>query len=237
MRKLLERPRAVAGLSLNQIDADSRLFQASNGNYSLHMLEQQNQGREQAERFIHNAYRRVFNANLKNFYPGIVSLNTRRGGLNGAVGVRYAQGQALFLEQYLDDSAESRLSAVAGQPAGRDSIVELGNLSVSRPAMTYPFINLMGNWLSSYRVEWMIFALTRTLRGLFERSGVEMLELGTAYQSSLSPDDTDWGNYYLHDPRIMAINLPTALVQFQQQHPLTSRPRRDLLLAPHRVCA
>jgi hypothetical protein len=237
LRKLLSRPRAVAGLSLTYIEVDARLFHARDAHYSLHLLDEQDPGRAAAKRLIQDAYRRVFGAHLNEFYPGIATLQSRTGSLEGAVGVRYAASHPLFLEQYLNVSADARLSSVSGRPAGREAIVELGNLSVRRPAQTYPFMNLIGTWLHSYRIEWMLFALTGSLRRLFARSGVAMLELGVAYPSRLASALTDWGSYYDHDPRIVAIHLPAALEQFRRSHPVLRQARRWPLVTLQRAGA
>lgn len=219
MRKLLSNPRAVAGLSIKRIDEDTRLFELDDGEYYLQLVEPSGKYRVETQAFITQAYRRVFGAELRSFYPSLVALNGAAGQLCGAVAARYAEGQPLFVEQYLGRSIEREITQAAGTGVLRQSVVEIGSLSVIRPAMTYPFISMIGGWLQSYDVEWLVFSLTQTLRRLFERAGVEMLDLGPADPARLSSSENDWGSYYQHDPRVMAARLDSGLVSFHLHHP------------------
>lgn len=218
MRKLLTGPRAVAGLTLDRIDEDTRLFELAGGELHLRLVEPAQAGRLKTQAFIARAYRRVFDAQLHSFYPSLIALHGANNALAGAAGARYADGQTLFLEQYLPRPVEYMISRAAGTEVKRDSIVELGNLSVGRPALTYPFIGMIGGWLQTYRVEWIVFALTQSLRRLFRRAGVDMLDLGAAEPSLLGPSPNVWGRYYEHDPRVMAARLAPGINQFQLHH-------------------
>ncbi len=225
MRKLLESPRAVAGLTIENIDTDTRLFESEGGHFHLKLVEPGQQTRPGTQAFIADAYRRAFAAELKEFYPSLVALHDTGNGLEGAAGARYAQGQHLFLEQYLDRPIERLISREAGTPAAREGIVELGNLSVARPALTYPFISMIGGWLETYGVEWIVFSLTRTLQRLFARAGVELVDLGPAEPARLAPSTNHWGSYYAHQPRVMAARLTRGLVSFHQRHGDFNAPR------------
>ena len=218
MRKLLTSPRAVAGLTLDRIDQDTRLFELAGGDLHLRLVEPGQESRTNTQAFIARAYRRVFDADLHTFYPSLIALHGQDNRLDGAAGARYADGQHLFLEQYLSAPVEHLISELHGKDIRRDSIVELGNLSVNRPALTYPFIGMIGGWLQTYQVEWIVFALTRTLRRLFERAGVEMLDLGPAEPSYLAPSPNNWGRYYEHNPRVMAACLAPGINHFQLRH-------------------
>ncbi|MEJ2535386.1 MAG: thermostable hemolysin [Gammaproteobacteria bacterium] len=229
MRKLLEHPRAVAGMSLERIHADTRVYESEGGDWSLHLVEASHANRDAAQAFIHDAYARVFDADVRDYFPSIITLKDRANGLRGAVGARYAFGQPLFLEQYLHGPVTDLISERTRTPVARDGVVELGNLSVTRPAMTYPFMSLLGGWLRDVGIEWLVFSLTATLRRLFERAGVTMVDLAPADPTRLQPSSTRWGAYYQHDPRIVAIELAGGLVRFNQRHPLpTPQPSRAL---------
>lgn len=230
MRKLLSKPRAVAGLPLSNIDEDTRLYELSHGGPHLRLVEAEGTGRLQAQEFIAQAYRRVFDAELQSFYPSLIALYGEDGALCGAAGARYAEQQDLFLEQYLSLPVEHLIAEQAGEHIHRNSVVEFGNLSVARPAMTYPFMNMVGGWLLTYGVEWLVFALTRSLRALFQRAGVEMLDLGSAEPIRLAPSPNRWGSYYEHDPRVTAVRLGRGLASFQHHHPrlnVTASSKRD----------
>ncbi len=228
MRKLLTKPRAVAGLTVALIDEDTRVFEHAGGKFHLHLVEPEQTRRLQTQEFITQAYRRVFQAELRTFYPSMIALHDTDESLQGAAGARYADGQVLFLEQYLPLPVERLISGKSNQTIQRSHIVELGNLCVVRPAMTYPFISMIGGWLQTYEVDWIVFALTHSLRKLFLRAGVELLDLGAAEPKHLKPSPNRWGNYYAHDPRVMAARLATNLTTFQQHH----RQRKFLAAGP-----
>jgi len=218
VRRLLAKPRAVAGLALDTIDKDTRLFELDGGRLQLGLVEAGREDRDEVQRFIANAYERVFGAILRSFYPSLISLHDSGRQLCGAAGARYAEGQALFLEQYLALPAHCAIEQRTGEPASRQGIVEIGNLSVLRPALTYPFMGMIGGWLQSYDIEWLVFALTHTLRRLFQRAGVELVDLGPAEPGRLVQADNDWGRYYEHEPRVTAVRLASGLNLFKLHH-------------------
>ena len=219
MRKLLSKPRAVAGLDLRKIDEDTRLYEMDGGSFHLRLVEPEGRRRLETQEFIAQAYHRVFRANLQSFYPSLIALHGESPLLCGAAGARYADGQELFLEQYLQSPVERLIENGARAPVQRSSVVEIGSFSVRRPALTYPFISMIGGWLQTYGVEWLVFSLTGTLRHLFTRAGVELLDLGPAQSSRLAQSDNDWGSYYQHDPRVMAARLTSGLDSFHCHYP------------------
>lgn len=237
VRKLIDRPRAVSNISAVSISADEQRLGQIASRYQLRLIEPCEAGREDAQAFIHTAYRLAFNANLKTYYPSIVTLHNEAGvthpAILGAVGARSGLNQNLFLEQYLDASVQQMLTSMTGFAVQRERVVELGNLAVLRPALTYPFMSMLGSWLLEYQVEWLVFALTTKLRQLFLRAGLTLHELGQARESSLTNRDNDWGDYYQHDPRIVAVELAPAVARFGKfhivQHRRPARHARPLL--------
>lgn len=220
MRKLLEHPRAVAGMSLERIQEDSRLFESSGGEWSLRLVEARNRRRDPAQRFIADAYHKAFHARITSFYPSIVVLEDREEAMCGAVGARSAHDQDLFLEQYLERPVTDLISLHTQRKIDRFGVVEMGNLSVLRPAFTYLYMSLIGTWLESFGVEWLVFALTRTLRCLFRRAGVGMIEICEARSGCLGEEASDWGRYFDHQPVVVAMELEPALRQFNRFHPV-----------------
>jgi hypothetical protein len=205
-------------MALDAIDADTRLYGLENGRLHLSLVEPEREQRYEAQEFITRAYDRIFGAKLRSFYPSLITLHEDGWRLCGAAGARHADGQRLFLEQYLDCSAESAIAGQAGGEVSRRGIVEIGNLSVARPALTYPFMGMIGGWLQAYEVEWLVFALTRTLRRLFQRAGVDLIDLGAAEPRRLQEASDHWGDYYDHEPRVTAVRLSSGLAHFRLRH-------------------
>lgn len=218
MRRLLVKPGAVAGMALDAIDADTRLYELQGGRLHLGLVEPGFERHCEATEFIARAYDRVFGARLRSFYPSLITLHEDGRRLCGVAGARHAEAQQMFLEQYLDQSAESAIAEQVGRAVPRRGIVEIGNLSVARPALTYPFMAMIGGWLQAYEVDWLVFALTRTLRRLFQRAGVELIDLGAAESQRLGLTENDWGSYYDHEPRVMAVCLSSGLAHFRLRH-------------------
>jgi len=215
LQQLLSQPAAVSGYGISEIEADTRVFELECGSFHLHVIEPDAPRRQETEQFIRQAYRRIFGAELNSFYRSIITLHDNQERIVGAVGARHAMGQVLFTEQYLMQPAQKLISEQSGQLITRDRVVELGNLSVVRPALTYPFISMIGRWLQGYSVDWLLFCLTGSLRRLFSRSGIPMLDLGSADRSFLHPTSDNWGSYYNCDPRVMAAPLERALAGYE----------------------
>jgi hypothetical protein len=212
-------------MALDAIDADTRLYELQGGRLHLGLVEPGFERHCEATEFIARAYNRVFGASLRSFYPSLITLREDGQRLCGVAGARHAEAQQMFLEQYLDQPAESAIAKRIGRAIPRQGIVEIGNLSVARPALTYPFMAMIGGWLQAYEVDWLVFALTHTLRCLFQRAGVELIDLGAAEPRRLGQTENDWGSYYDHEPRVTAVCLTRGLAHFRLRH--GNRERRN----------
>lgn len=215
MRRLLESPGRSCSIPVVQ-DETAGFFNRCGMDWSLDHVDESHPARLEAQAFIQDAYRRAFEAELHAFYPSIVTLRDREMRLLGALGARWAEGQALFLEHYLDRPVDRLIAAHSGRETTRDAIVELGSLALGRPLVTHAFMSLIGAWLEAFEVRWLVCALTDTLRRLFHRAGVELLDLAPALPERLGEQAMSWGSYYRHDPRIVAIDLAPSLYRFNE---------------------
>jgi len=222
-------------MALDAIDTDTRLYELQGGRLHLGLVEPGFERRCEATEFIAHAYSRVFGASLRSFYPSLITLHEDGRRLCGVVGARHAEAQILFLEHYLDQPAESAIAGLTGRPVPRRGIVEIGNLSVARPALTYPFMAMIGGWLQAYEVDWLVFALTRTLRRLFQRAGVQLIDLGAAESRRLGQTENDWGSYYDHEPRVMALCLTGGLAHFRLRHRNSDRMKARFREIPETI--
>lgn len=211
-------PRAVAGLNLDHEARDAFLHESFCGDFHLHLVEQGAARRHEAERYIAEAYQRVFDAELQSFYPSLVTLHDKDHNVLGAVGARTAADeQDLFIEYYLDQRIECAIAAAAG-PVCRDQIVEIGNMAIGNAATTYLFLALIGEWLQAHDIQWMVFSLTAPLRRMLQRSGVPLLELADSDPARAPADGNAWGRYYDLDPRVTAVPARQGLSRFRASY-------------------
>ena len=70
---------------------------------------------------------RAFGGKLHSHYPILMSVRNKEGEILAASGFRYADGERLFLENYLDSSVEDELQKRFGK-ISRNDVVEIGNL-------------------------------------------------------------------------------------------------------------
>jgi hypothetical protein len=120
-----------------------------------------------------------------------------------ALGYRRAGQQRLFLEQYLDEPVETAVSAALGRSVAREQIIEIGNLAASN---AWSMIALWGEAANDLggSCEVVVATLTASLRRMFGRVGVPIVEVAAADPSRLGVAAADWGAYYDTDPRVCA---------------------------------
>jgi hypothetical protein len=172
------------------------------------------QGRQRlvVQAFIAEQFARAHQARIKHFMPVLLSLNAADGALAMACGLRAAAASDLFLEQYLNQPVEAVLTAAAGKPITRNSIVEVGNLAVSAETPARQLIIALTRYLATTPMQWVVCTVLPQLRNSFTRLGIAHHALGAARLESLAlAERADWGNYYENQPTVIAINVAAAL--------------------------
>lgn len=174
--------------------------------------------RSEVERFIHHSFHQAYGAQVKHYMPELMSLRSDAGQLMGALGLRRARDDKLFLEQYLDGPVEQLLAAKINRPVGRDGIVEVGNLAVSGAGGGRWLITALTAYLYASHEKWVVFTAGPVLCNAFSRMGLELVELGDADPARLKSDELDaWGSYYAQKPRVMAGLIKPGYQILQQQ--------------------
>ena len=84
--------------------------------------------RSELEAFVNAAFLRKHGAHVRSFMPTLLSWKVGGAPL-GVVGLRAAQEEALYLENYLDSPIERMLAGRAGRQVPRARIVEIGHLA------------------------------------------------------------------------------------------------------------
>jgi hypothetical protein len=160
--------------------------------------------RSNVEDAIRAVYRDRYGARLACFPEVLVAEITPWGTIECAAGLRFGY-QRLFLEYYLGIPVELALERRFGRRIDRHRAVEVCHLVASAPKSSLPFVHRIIEYVESEDAEWAIFTATKPLRALLRKERLNMVDLAPAEQMRV-PNPADWGTYFKHDPRVMAVN-------------------------------
>ena len=160
--------------------------------------------RARVEDEIRTTYWERFQARLNRLPRTLVASVSTSGIIECAAGVRFSEHD-FFSECYLDLPVEIALQHRFGLPVQRNRIIEVCNLAGRKPGRSQSFIASFIEFAESDEFDWVIFTATKSLRALLERSGLRMTQLGRAERFRVA-NPSDWGSYYEHDPRVMAVH-------------------------------
>ena len=163
------------------------------------------------EGFIQASFRGHFDAHVASFLPELVGFYNVHGEIQAAVGLRSAEQDALFLEQYLDDPIEHVLAERLCIPIDRASIVEVGNLAVARCGIVRAVFQALTVYLAARGSLWIAFTGTQPVLDVFRRMGLAPFRLGSADPRRLEATGDDWGSYYDHEPQVAGGFVPSGL--------------------------
>lgn len=164
--------------------------------------------RAEAESFVRSAFLAAYDARVDHFLPTLMALHSDAGRLLAVLGLRAPGPGPLYLEQYLDRPVDQVLSAVAGCPVDRGTLVEVGNFAVGAAGGGRWLITALTAYLYAAGRSWTVFTCGPELQNAFRRLGVELIDLGAADPGRLSVDErARWGGYYVQEPRVMAANV------------------------------
>jgi len=196
--------------------------------YRLLLVGESHPQRRAVECFIKSRFAAVHGARITCFMPLILALSDTDNDIRAAIGVRAAGEDDLFLEHYFETAIEHAIvdhGAGDGRVVEREQIVEVGNLaSVDRFASRRLFEQL-AFYLINNRFQWVVFTGCRSLRQLFKRMQLELVELGCAKESCLPSGYGSWGNYYDDNPRVLLGHLSSGLILAQRAVELMPRSR------------
>ena len=160
--------------------------------------------RSAVEDAIRKPYRDRYGARLASFPDVLVAEVTSWGAIECAAGIRFGH-QRFFLEHYLDTPVEMALERRFGRRINRCRTVEVCNLVAARRGRSRPFVRRIVEFVETAGAKWAVFTATKPLRALLRQENLNMIELARAEQMRV-PDPHDWGTYFEHDPRVMAVN-------------------------------
>ncbi len=180
------------------------------GAYQIRLVAESHARRSEVECFIAAQFLSVHNAHVTSFMPVFLVMFAADDSIRAAIGVRDANDSLLFLEYYFDQPIETIITDQCHEDPiqiTRKGVIEVGNLaSVDRFASRRLFESL-ASFLVNNRFQWIVFTGCSSLRRLFKRMQLELVELGEAKESSLPEGPDSWGQYYKDSPKVMLGHL------------------------------
>lgn len=165
---------------------------------------------------IRESYHQIYNASLSRCMPWLLGMYDARGELRAACGVQTASQGVFYLEQYLDAPVETMLSARINLPVSREKIVEIGNFTAHDGASARVMYAAICLLLNQYHYSWIVFTGTRKIRNIFHRLHLQPMLLTPASAARLGDTAQEWGEYYQHDPQVMAGELTNGKTTLRQ---------------------
>jgi hypothetical protein len=164
--------------------------------------------RAELEAFVGDAFARKHDATVTSFMPTLLSFRDHAGMLRGAVGLRSAGDEALYLENYLDRPIESAIEFATGHRVHRQNVVEVGNLASANCRAAVKMVALLPAHLLARDFRWIVFTATSVVREILLGFGAPLVELARAESARVARTPDRWGRYYETDPRVFAGFLP-----------------------------
>jgi len=162
--------------------------------------------RREVEQFIHDVFAKTYGANVQHFMPELVTLRDENGELVAAFGLRKADKEPLFLEQYLDAPIETVLSNRFNRTISRHQITEIGNLAVSNPRNAGVLIAHVIQHSLDIGVEWCVATAHHSLQNGLVKGGRDVFALQAADPERLDVAERQtWGSYYTNVPQVVAV--------------------------------
>jgi len=170
----------------------------------LRLAEATGRSRQALERFIASRFLEVYDARIHHFLPRLFGAYDADGALTAAFGLRGADRESLFLEQYLDAPIETFARGRFGTHAKRAQIAEVGNLAGATAGALRALIPALTPHLASQGYAYVAFTGSARLCNGFSRLGLPLSVLAPAPLERLPPAErARWGRYYEHAPAVM----------------------------------
>jgi hypothetical protein len=179
-------------------------------------VERADPDRAEFECMLAERYRKVFGAHLSSFMPSLLTLSDDAGETLAIMGLREADGDRLFVEDYLDEPAEQAVARLLATPVPRQTLLEVGNLAVFVEGRGRAIVAAATRALVDQGYRHVILAATRELRAVFSRLGLSALTVAPASPERLGARAQDWGRYYDTEPMVLCGSLQAGLRRLQQ---------------------
>jgi hypothetical protein len=168
-------------------------------------------GRASLEAFIAGVFMQRHGAQVSHYAGSLLGLRGQDGRWCAGLGYTRATSGAMFVEHYLERPVEQVVAAALGERVERGAFAEVGNLAASADGLGRLLIALTTVHLFEQGVQHVVFTATRALSNAFARLGVPLVDLGPADPARVPGGEANWGDYYRHDPRILAGRVASGL--------------------------
>lgn len=173
---------------------------------TAHELDERHPNRAEVEAFIYQVFYQAYGAKVKNFMPKLIALRDEKLHLMAAFGMRPAQNNSLFLEQYLDEPIEAVISKSLNQVIKREEITEIGNLAVNNPRNAGILIAHVIQHSIDVGVKWCVATAHQTLQNGLRKGGCDVFPIHSVDPMRLPANvRADWGSYYENRPQVIAV--------------------------------
>ena len=173
--------------------------------------------RRTIEGFIQQQYKKHFDAEIQQFFPVLISVyHTSSDNLLASVGIRYADQEDLFSEQYLAKPVEHLLGKQAGKKVQRSSVIELGHFALAHRRHLVPVVRAIAQFIGQLRVDWAVYTLSQPMVNAVNRLQIPTQFLGFAEADKLHDQDNNWGQYYHLNPAVYCSHTATAIKAIHQ---------------------
>jgi hypothetical protein len=176
--------------------------------------------RPDVENYINEVFSQAYGAEVTGFAPFLMSMRCA-GGISAAAGIRPADSESLFLEQYLDAPVEQVLGHYCGHSISRKEIFELGNLAALRPGVCLLFYVILAGVMARTGMNYAVFAGTKQVAKGLTKLGFCMESITAADPARLGAAAENWGSYYDNAPQVMVLDLGKSMDVLNAM-PLTS---------------
>lgn len=185
---------------------------------------------DQIRLFASKRYEDQHHARIRHFLPTQFLLTQKEQWL-ASCGLRHADHEALFLEQYLDAPIEAYLTDLEHPLIERSQIVELGNLA-GFGGSTRLIILALTRLLAQQHTEYVAFTATRAVRASFQRLGIPLTHIAHADAERLGSAANQWGSYYDNQPEVLVGDVQAAWRSINQ-HPFLVHLLNSVAMEEH----
>lgn len=155
--------------------------------------------------FTAQQYNDRFCCELTGFYPTILT-SIEENEIQSVVGLRGAEDEPLFLEQYLDTSIEATLHEKSGISPTRREIVEIGGFAARNQKSALALMQEMTEILIPMRFRFAVCTANRPIRCCLTKLRLPKHRIVEVDNPSVETQK-NWGSYYETHPTIIYTQL------------------------------